>query len=54
MLSANTKAPEMAKTAVCTNLLEAFKVVAQLGVNTVGQNLQVLAVDDVTLTVQEP
>jgi hypothetical protein len=39
MLSANTKAPEMAKTAVRADLLETFEVVTQLGVNTVGQNL---------------
>ena len=44
----------MAKAAVRADLLEAFKVVTQLGVNTIGQDLQVLAVYDVTLTIQKP
>ena len=37
-----------------TNLLESLKIVTELRVDTVGQNLRVLAIDDITLPVQEP
>jgi hypothetical protein len=54
VLTANTKPPEVTETTVSADLLEPFKVVTQLRVHTVRQNLQVLAVDNITLTVQEP
>lgn len=44
----------MTETTVRTNLLQPLKVIAELRVNTVGQDLQVLAVDNVPLPVQEP
>ncbi len=36
------------------NLLQPLKVITQLGVNTVRQNLRVFAVHNVLLSVQEP
>lgn len=36
------------------DLLQALEIVAQLGVDAVGQDLGVLAVDDVALPVEEP
>ena len=39
---------------MCTDLLQAFKVITQLRVHAIGQDLQVLAIDNVALTVQEP
>ena len=44
----------MAETTVGTDLLQALQVITELGVNTVGENLRVLAVDNVVLTVEEP
>lgn len=37
-----------------TNLLQPLKIVAELGVDAVGKNLRVLAIDDVFLPVQKP
>jgi len=37
-----------------TDLLQALQIITQLAVDTVGQNLAVLAIDDVTLPVEEP
>jgi len=42
------------ETTVSTDLLQTFKIVAHLGVDTVGENLKAFAIDDVLLPVQEP
>ena len=44
----------MTETTVSTNLLQPLQVVTELRVDTVGQDLRVLAIDDVPLPVQEP
>jgi len=44
----------MAETSVRTDLLQALEVVTQFRVDGVGDELRVLAVDDVLLPVQEP
>ncbi len=54
VLSADTEAPVVTETAVSADLLQALKIVAELGVNAVGKDLAVLAVDDVALSVEEP
>ena len=54
MLAPDTKAPEVTETTVRTDLLQPLKIVTELRVDTVGENLRVLAVDDVPLPVQEP
>lgn len=37
-----------------TNLLQALKIVTELGVNTVGKDLRVFAIDYIALTIEEP
>lgn len=54
MLAPDTETPEVTETTVGTDLLQALEVITELRVNTVGQDLRVLAVDDVPLPVQEP
>lgn len=54
MLATDTQAPVVTETAVGADLLQALEVLTELGVQTVGDNLVVLAVGDVTLSVQEP
>lgn len=44
----------MTETTVGTHLLEALEILTELGVDAVGQNVRVLAVDDVALSVEEP
>jgi hypothetical protein len=54
MLTTDTEPPEVTETTVGTDLLETLEVVTHLRVDTVGENLRRLAVDDVLLPVQEP
>ena len=44
----------MTETTVRTDLLQPLEIVTELRVDTVGENLRVLAVDNVPLPVQEP
>ena len=44
----------MTETAVSADLLEALKVVTELRVDSVGEDLPALAIDNVPLPVQEP
>lgn len=44
----------MTETTVSANLLQALKIVTELAVDTVGQGLAVLAIDDIALPVEEP
>lgn len=44
----------MPKATMGADLLQPLKIIAELGVDTVGKNLGVLAVDNVLLPVQEP
>ena len=37
-----------------TDLLQALQILTQLAIHTVGQNLRVLAIHDVALTIEEP
>lgn len=54
VLAANAEAPVVTETTVGADLLEALKIVTELGVDTVGEDLRVLAVDNVALSVEEP
>lgn len=54
MLAANAEAPVVTETTVSADLLEALEIVTELGVDTVGEDLRVLAVDNVALSVEEP
>ena len=44
----------MTETTVGADLLQALEIVTELGVDTVGEDLSVLAVDNVALPVEEP
>lgn len=37
-----------------TDLLQALQIITELGVDTVGENLGVFAIDDIALSVEEP
>jgi len=37
-----------------TDLLQALQIITKLGVDTVRENLRVLAIDDIALTIEEP
>lgn len=54
VLAAHPETPIVAETTVGSDLLQALKIVTKLRVNTVGQDLRVLAVDNVLLPVEEP
>ena len=54
VLTADTEAPVVSETTVGADLLEALQILTELGVDAVGQDVGVLAVDDVALSVQEP
>lgn len=44
----------MSQTTMSTNLLQSLEIVTDLGVHTVRQDLRVLAINNVSLPVQEP
>jgi hypothetical protein len=54
VLTTDAEAPVVAETSVGTDLLQSLEIVTELGVDTVGEDLEVLAVDNVALSVQEP
>lgn len=54
MLTTDTETPVVTKTTVSADLLQALEIVTELGVDTVGEDLAVLAIDNVALSVQEP
>ena len=54
MLTAHTKTPVVSQTAVGANLLEPLEIVTELGIHIVGEDLVVFAVDNVSLSVEEP
>lgn len=54
MLTTHAETPVVTKTTVRPDLLKALEIVTELGVNIVGENLRVLAVDNVLLSVEEP
>jgi hypothetical protein len=54
VLTADTEAPVVTETTVGADLLQALEIVTELGVDTVGENLAVLAIDNIALPVEEP
>ena len=51
MLTTHTQSPEMTKSTVGTDLLQALEIITKFGVYTVRENLAVLAIDNVLLPV---
>ena len=54
VLTSNSDTPEVSETSVSANLLETFKVITELSVDLVRDDLVVLTVRDVLSSVQEP
>jgi len=54
VLTTHAEAPVVTETTVGADLLEALEILAELGVDTVGEGVDVLAVDNVALPVEEP
>jgi hypothetical protein len=54
VLTANTETPVVTETTVSTDLLKTLKILTHLVVKTVGQDLGVLAINNVLLSVEEP
>jgi hypothetical protein len=54
VLATHAQAPVVAQTTVGPDLLQALEVITELRVDAVGQDLRVLAVDNVALPVEEP
>lgn len=54
MLTTDTNTPEVSETPVAADLLQPLEVVTKLRVDIVGQDLAVLAVNDIFLPVKEP
>lgn len=54
VLAADAQAPVVSETTVGADLLQALEIITELGVDTVGEDLVVLAVDNVALSVKEP
>lgn len=54
VLTTHTETPVVTKTAVSPDLLQALQVITELRVDTVGEDLNVLAIDNVAPAVEEP
>jgi hypothetical protein len=54
VLTTDTETPVVSETTVGADLLEALEILTELGVDTVGEDVGVLAIDDIALSVDEP
>lgn len=54
VLTSDLKTPEVSDTSVSSDLLQSLQVISQLGFQVVGQNVVVLTVNVVLLSVQKP
>jgi len=54
VLTTDTETPVVTETTVSTDLLQALKILTHLVVKTVGQDLGVLAINNILLSVKEP
>ena len=54
MLSTDTETPVVTQTPMGADLLQSLQIITELAVDTVGENLEVLAIDNVALPVEEP
>lgn len=54
VLTPNLKTPEVSETSVSSDLLQTFQVLTELVIKLVDEEVRVLAVNDVTLSVEEP
>jgi hypothetical protein len=54
VLTTDTEAPVVSQTTVGADLLQTLQVITELAVDAVGEDLGVLAIDDIALPVEEP
>jgi ABC-type thiamine transport system substrate-binding protein len=54
VLATDTETPVVTETTVGTDLLQALEIITELGVDTVGEDLAVLAINNIALSVEEP
>jgi hypothetical protein len=54
VLSTDTETPVVTETTMSSDLLQALQIITKLGIDTVGENLRVFAIDDIALSVKEP
>lgn len=54
MLTSNTQSPIMAQPTMSANLLQPLKILTQFAFHAVGQNLRVLAIHNIPLSIEEP
>ena len=54
VLTTDAEAPVVTKTSVGADLLQSLEIITELGVDAVGEDLEVLAVNDIALSVEEP
>jgi hypothetical protein len=54
VLTTDTEAPVVPETTVGTDLLQPLEVITKLGVDAIGKDLVVLAIDNIALPVEEP
>jgi hypothetical protein len=54
VLTTHPQAPEVSQATVGPNLFQSLEVITQLRIDTIRQNLRVLAIHDILLSVQEP
>lgn len=54
VLASDSETPVVSETTVGSDLLQSFQILTKLALHAVCQNLRVLAVDDIALSVQKP
>lgn len=54
MLTSDTETPEVSQTTMGTDLLQPLQILTKLAFHVVGQNLRILAINDISLSVEEP
>lgn len=54
MLTPDPKTPVMAETAMGPDLLQSLQIITEFAVNIICQNLAVLAIHNIALTIEEP
>lgn len=54
MLSSYSETPVVSETTMCSYLLQSFQIFAKFAFHTVGQNLIIFAINNISLSVKEP
>lgn len=54
VLTSHSETPVVTETTVRSDLLQSLQILTELALHVIGQNLAVLAIDDISLSVEEP